>query len=153
METHTQFCNVQRFWHNLGYEPVAIEEARDHVGGIWIMASDTRVKYSVIETHPQVVTISLEVGSSKWASSMVYASPIPSSRDQLWSYLENLHARLSIPWLLIGDFNEIILPSEVRGGIFVEVMLLGSPRFWIIVTWWILELRVLILLGIATGMV
>ena len=25
---------------------------------------------------------------------------------------------VSKPWLLIGDFNDIMLPSEVRGGIF-----------------------------------
>lgn len=49
---------------------------------------------------------------------MVYASPIPSIRGQLWSYLESFRDRISIPCVLLGDFNEIILPSEVRGGMY-----------------------------------
>lgn len=48
----------------------------------------------------------------------VYASPIPTNREALWSHLGNLRSSVLGPWMLIGDFNEILLPSEVLGGNF-----------------------------------
>jgi len=36
-----------------------------------------------------------------------------------WEYLVSLKPTLTGPWLLIGDLNEIILPSESRGGKFL----------------------------------
>lgn len=34
-ETHGAFSKVERLWHNLGYKPHFIQEARGHSVGIW----------------------------------------------------------------------------------------------------------------------
>jgi hypothetical protein len=39
-------------------------------------------------------------------------------RTPFWNYLINLNHTITSPWILIGDFNETILPSEQRGGTF-----------------------------------
>ncbi|XP_057425891.1 uncharacterized protein LOC130719279 [Lotus japonicus] len=49
----------------------------------------------------------------------VYASPILAQREALWRHLSGLRSDIVIPWLLVGDMNEILHPSEVRGGEFV----------------------------------
>lgn len=50
----------------------------------------------------------------------MYASPNLTRRKALWSYLAGIRRRFPEPWLLIGDFNEICLPSEVVGGEFSQ---------------------------------
>lgn len=39
-------------------------------------------------------------------------------RSLLWEHLITLRSSIGNPWTLLGDFNEILLPSEVRGGSF-----------------------------------
>lgn len=45
----------------------------------------------------------------------IYASPIPAQRSPIWQYLCHLSSSINFPWLLIGDFNEIVLPGDQRG--------------------------------------
>jgi hypothetical protein len=48
----------------------------------------------------------------------VYASPTYTVRPAVWEYLADLSDNNSILWLVIGDFNDILLPSEHKGGVF-----------------------------------
>ena len=47
---------------------------------------------------------------------ITYASPIPPSCASLQEYLVNLRMEIRLPQVLFGDFNDILLPSEVLGG-------------------------------------
>lgn len=119
METHCTFSRAERFWNKLGYEAGAYFEAQGHSGGIWILVEKGRdFTSSVVDCFHQIVTISIKKGAHIWWCSAVYASPIPSIRDQLWEHLGTLRALVQGPWLLMENFNEILLPSEVRGGTF-----------------------------------
>lgn len=127
METHCQFSRVKNFWCNLGYEDCAISEARGHSGGIWILKSQNcTYDIEIIDSYFQSITIALEKDRVIWYLSAIYASPQVTNRDQLWSYLICLRPHLNGPWLLMGDFNEILLPSEVCGG---EYSLTGATKF------------------------
>lgn len=44
-----------------------------------------------------------------------YEHPKTSRRGKSWDLLRQLHASFSLPWLLLGDFNEILLPNEYWG--------------------------------------
>ncbi|XP_057418984.1 uncharacterized protein LOC130713213 [Lotus japonicus] len=59
------------------------------------------------------------VGVYAWTCSAVYASPTVVNRDSLWDHLSILRTQITKPWLAVGDFNEILYPSEVRGGAFL----------------------------------
>ncbi|KAL3005488.1 hypothetical protein AAZX31_08G222600, partial [Glycine max] len=48
----------------------------------------------------------------------IYVSLQFQTRTKLWEYLANLCIKIKDSWLLVGDFNEITKPSEVRGGNF-----------------------------------
>lgn len=41
-----------------------------------------------------------------------------ASRDPFWNYLISLRSKINHPWLLVGDFNEVLLPYEIIGGNF-----------------------------------
>ncbi|XP_020237132.1 uncharacterized protein LOC109816499 [Cajanus cajan] len=53
-----------------------------------------------------------------WCCTGVYSNPVPTERDRLWQYLKELRQVIVLPWFLIGDFNDILSPTEQRGGIF-----------------------------------
>lgn len=65
----------------------------------------------------QCITLDVDDGM-RWTCSGVYASPHFPIRCNLWNYLIDLRASIQNPWMLIRDFNEIILPSEQKGGLF-----------------------------------
>lgn len=121
VETHCPFDTVASFWRRAGYDLCGCSEASGHRGGIWILAPANRsFDVRVVEVHFQAVTISISVNNRAWTCSAIYASPNPSLREDFWRYLIDLRQRILEPWLAVGDFNEIISPSEVSGGAFCQ---------------------------------
>jgi len=116
LETHVQFGRVASFWNRLGYFPAVIVEANGHAGGIWVLTSGGNFSVSTADVMAQCATVKIKVGSQAWFMSLVYASPIPSLRYQLWDRLISVRTMVNGPWMLIGDFNEVLLPSESIGG-------------------------------------
>ena len=41
-----------------------------------------------------------------------YGDPDTASREDSWSLLKAFSTRVSLPWICIGDFNEILLAEE-----------------------------------------
>ena len=46
----------------------------------------------------------------------IYGSPIPNIHVSLWAHLRSLSYQICKPWLVLGDFNEITMASEFKGG-------------------------------------
>ncbi|XP_057419022.1 uncharacterized protein LOC130713254 [Lotus japonicus] len=119
METHVQFDRVKKFWENLGFLPVNIVEAHGHSGGLWCLAlSHILPCIHVVDVFEQAITVEVRVSQSPWICTGVYASPIPASRVACWRYLATLRQRINYPWMIIGDFNDSLLSSDQRGGVF-----------------------------------
>lgn len=118
-ETRCQYAQASFFWNSLGFTSSFVAEANGFSGGIWVMKrSNSSLSVRLLHHHPQAVTFEIWQDNMSWACSVVYASPASSQRDILWQHLSTIRASISIPWLLIGDMNEILFPSEVRGGEF-----------------------------------
>ncbi|XP_061367124.1 uncharacterized protein LOC133310245 [Gastrolobium bilobum] len=101
--TFTRFCKK----HNVGV--TAIFEPRD-------------VGITIISHHEQFVHCWVEFPASKglfWTA--IYASPQVNNRQVLWEELKHIGRNMNESWLLTGDFNEIALASEKRGGGPVDV--------------------------------
>src|ERR1044072_8223648 len=121
IETKCQFARARFFWNSLGFNPIFIQEARGFSGGIWVLLNNrSNVNFRVVDNHEQVVTFELWRENVAWVCSAIYASPIPVNREILWRHLVHLRSFLLAPWMLLGDFNEILYPSEVRGGEFLH---------------------------------
>lgn len=54
--------------------------------------------------------------SKPWLLSLVYAITLLVNRKILWNNLEIVVKNNTRPWLLCGDFNEVIVASEKFGG-------------------------------------
>ncbi|XP_071680095.1 uncharacterized protein [Lolium perenne] len=51
-----------------------------------------------------------------WRFTGMYGEPKWENKYLTWDYLRNLHAQCNMPWLVLGDLNEILYPFEKEGG-------------------------------------
>lgn len=113
-ETHGLFNKSERMWSSLSYKPLFIQEARGYSRGIWVLSSVTDIFVSLVDICYQMITFAtIHKGQATWVLLAVYASPLFSSRCELWEKFKALRNNISSAWLLIGDFNEVSLSNEV----------------------------------------
>lgn len=121
METHVKFDRTKVFWERVKYNQVAITEARGYTGGLWVlMQVGQSYTTIVLDIGSYSCIFSIERGGKKWVCTDVYGSPIPAQRSIFWQYLCHVYTSITSPWMLIGDFNEILLPGDQMGGIFSQ---------------------------------
>lgn len=67
----------------------------------------------------QEIHCMVQVYSNKqpWMLSAIYANYLSTVRNKLWESLINIHNTIGMPWLLGGDFNEILDSKEKFGGL------------------------------------
>ncbi|KAE9594306.1 hypothetical protein Lalb_Chr18g0052411 [Lupinus albus] len=96
-ETHCQFLKARYFWLSLSYNVVNIEEVVGHNDDLWVLASnDIDFSISVISSCHQVITHCLSKNNAQWFCSAIYATHVPSTRDLLWSHLENMRSSIGV---------------------------------------------------------
>ncbi|XP_074315616.1 uncharacterized protein LOC141651821 [Silene latifolia] len=55
-------------------------------------------------------------GEKEWRITGFYGWPAVSDRHLSWELLRLLHNQSALPWVCIGDFNEILYSTEMKGG-------------------------------------
>ncbi|XP_061336881.1 uncharacterized protein LOC133283962 [Gastrolobium bilobum] len=102
---------------SLGYTNYIVADAKGFTGGIWIVWNSIDVQISLQILHDQFIHCWVEFPDTKgffWTA--VYANPKEKNRRVLWEELKQIGRTMNDPWLLTGDFNEIVSASEKRGG-------------------------------------
>lgn len=70
----------------------------------------------IVTIDDQVINMLIKRGRNPvWFLSAIYASPKLNFRNELWQYIKSGFMQ-DIPWLLVGDFNQVLDDSEKRGG-------------------------------------
>jgi hypothetical protein len=57
-----------------------------------------------------------EGGENAWRFTGFYGEPSGERKHLSWDYMRSLHAKSGLPWLIAGDFNEIMFSHEKEGG-------------------------------------
>ena len=47
----------------------------------------------------------------------IYGEPSSDTKHLTWEYLSSVHNMVDLPWIVLGDFNEILMGSEKDGGV------------------------------------
>ena len=55
-------------------------------------------------------------GYRRWRFMGFYGHPETSKREESWALLEQLSGRMDLPWVIMGDFNEILHAGEKTRG-------------------------------------
>ncbi|OMP00911.1 reverse transcriptase [Corchorus capsularis] len=86
-------------------------------GGLWICWEAQHVSLEILYTSTQVIHAIVRVpGETEWLLSAVYASPLLTVRKKLWDQMEEFALVVRLPWMMLGDFNDISNSSEKFGG-------------------------------------
>ncbi|XP_019178340.1 PREDICTED: uncharacterized protein LOC109173555 [Ipomoea nil] len=56
------------------------------------------------------------VGFPMWRMTCYYGFPERTRRTESWDLLRALSARSGLPWIVVGDFNDLLFQYEKRGG-------------------------------------
>ena len=81
-------------------------------GRIWILW-DNSIRVNLIASNDQCITCNVSYDSKQFILSAVYGSNEGTNRRNLWSHLSTVNGSINQePWLIVGDFNIIVHPSE-----------------------------------------
>ena len=62
------------------------------------------------------VMVNKEDGKKRWGFTGFYGNQETSKRDESWALIKNLSSKCELPWVIIGDFNELLHANEKEGG-------------------------------------
>jgi hypothetical protein len=98
----------------LGYDLLSIHESDGQSGGLLMLwCKETKIK--VMSVTKNYIDVIIE-GDTDWRFTGVYGEPSWNQKHITWDALRNLHGQFQMPWLALGDFNEILFNYEKEGG-------------------------------------
>ncbi|KAJ4836985.1 hypothetical protein Tsubulata_017996 [Turnera subulata] len=116
VETWVTYTRVFPFLQTLGFADGVFVDPIGFSGGIWVVWKPNIVQVQVLASSRQYIHMSIHsTADPVWYFTAIYGSPTRELREHLWNDLVALESSTHGPWLLAGDFNAIIDPSEREG--------------------------------------
>jgi len=116
METKNKKSVVDRIKRTLNFQNSHVEEPKGIAGGMavfWNTEMEVEVEFS---SQEMINMICSDYESNiKMRLSCIHAPNIYGERQQLWEKLRQLASSNTLPWVCMGDFNEILYYWEKRG--------------------------------------
>ena len=115
METKCEKSTIERIAKKTQFSNNFVVPRVNNGGGLALLwKTDFQVDVqSRSERHIDVI-IDHRVDDA-WRFTSFYGDPNTASRENSWSLLRDLSNRFSLPWICLGDFNEILLAEEKQG--------------------------------------
>jgi hypothetical protein len=115
METQINKCRPENLRFSLGFDSSFAVSSSGRSGGLglfWNNDVDVSVKkYS----NYHIGTIVSEHRKELWRMSFIYGEPDRSLRYRTWDIMKQMRSDMDLPWVCIGDFNEILKREEQLG--------------------------------------
>ena len=89
-------------------------------GGIWLLWNEGpsfSVEIITCSEHSIHALVKVPSPSLTFLLIAVYALPQFNKRKPFWDYLQNLAMNISLPWIPLGDFNDMISKEEKLEGL------------------------------------
>lgn len=117
-ETKLSKERVQQVVDRFPFDGWAASETIGFRGGILLMWNTRKVNVHIMGSTEQEIHVVMQVcnSNSQWLFSGIYVSPRYKERKVLWANLETIAETTYIPWIVLGDFNEVVSESEKLGG-------------------------------------
>ncbi|KAG2297824.1 hypothetical protein Bca52824_034296 [Brassica carinata] len=102
---------VEKFrYHNLKtVEPLG------RSGGLAVMWKES-CTMEILQANRRVIDLRVKWQDKSFFLSCVYGDPVKSKRSEVWERLTRIGICRNDPWMMTGDFNELVDPSEKLGG-------------------------------------
>ncbi|XP_030929600.1 uncharacterized protein LOC115955566 [Quercus lobata] len=113
-ETRVGGDRARKIIEGLPFDGYITTDTVGYAGGLWMLWKTQEVEVSHLSSTEQEIHASTKVHSSNltWLISAIYASPRLSKRRILWNNLKNVAQLHNLPWLMLGDFNEVLCGED-----------------------------------------
>ncbi|KAF7128168.1 hypothetical protein RHSIM_Rhsim11G0021500 [Rhododendron simsii] len=129
METKNNKVFLEIIRRSLKFDFASYVDPVGSAGGLALWWNSDLAIDIEIATKNIVHTIISDKGNSLvWAASFVYGCPSRDGKSQVWDELRMLGKFEKLPWLCMGDFNEVLCSSDKRGGNIPSQRRLGTFR-------------------------
>lgn len=91
--------------------------------GIWVLWYTEIMDVTISASTEQEIYAVIKLHSSNlsWLITAIYASLRYRERHILWDNLNQVATLHNLPWLVLGDFNEIISSEDKLGGRLINI--------------------------------
>ncbi|XP_074265362.1 uncharacterized protein LOC141587792 [Silene latifolia] len=115
-ETKLSGCELRRMRACLtDYDGTEVDSVGRSVGLAFLWKKDVKCSFRSASVHHMDFVIAGDEGD--WRVSGFYGWPMVSDRHLSWQLLRELGAENgSMPWLCIGDYNEVLFSTKMKGG-------------------------------------
>jgi exonuclease III len=113
-ESHLDKAKAEKLMRKAKFDKLLFHESNGRSGGLILMwKKEIKIVCKRIEKNFIDVIVK---DSQDWRLTGFYGEPNWNNKDKSWEYIRELHANCNMPWLLLGDFNEILFSWEKEGG-------------------------------------
>ncbi|CAM8997366.1 unnamed protein product [Rhodiola kirilowii] len=112
VETKTGRERLRRVQNELGFQNGFGVDSRGRSGGLllwWRSEIDITVCTFSCDHIDAIVE-----GSNRFIVTIFYVQPNVSRRGESWNLLRRLNSFSELPWIIVGDFNEVLFGWEIK---------------------------------------
>jgi hypothetical protein len=117
METKCSKVHMEVVRIKLGFAGAFIVDSVGRSGGLALLWKDDKEVEIQNFSRRHINAVVKEDGLLPWKLTGFYGHPDWAKRHEAWALLSHLKQYNPMPWLVIGDFNEILEQSEKEGGV------------------------------------
>ena len=108
LETQVHKARVEGLKSTLGYANAFAVNCSGRSGGLGLFWNN-EIKLEILPySHYHIDAIVTEASGNKWQLTRVYGEAQTSERFKTWNMLKFIKSSSALPWLCIGDFNEVL---------------------------------------------
>ncbi|XP_019158575.1 PREDICTED: uncharacterized protein LOC109155346 [Ipomoea nil] len=116
METKVGKDNAERLRVKLGFEGLFYVNPVRMGGGLALLWRKNNTA-RLISYSKNYIDLEISIsGFPNWRMTCFYGYPHRSRRRDAWDLIKLLKPQSNLPWIMIGDFNDLLFQHEKRGG-------------------------------------
>ncbi|KAK1372464.1 hypothetical protein POM88_028657 [Heracleum sosnowskyi] len=113
---HDPLIQVEKVKSFISFDGAFTIETRGHNGGLaFLWRNQHEVELLSYSTNHVDVLVDSK-GWNKYRLTGFYGEPDRAKRKDTWDLIKKLHGQMTVPWVVIGDMNNITHQEEKRGG-------------------------------------